>query len=554
MDQNRQRLHAHLTQKSSDDLITIIFELLNEVSETTRQTFWQQIAPEGMATADLVYPSAEDFLQELASFAQDVREGDYYDEEAAEQFEDSDPYQDDYGNWVEDEYDFELHTGVQELKRYIEATNSYFKAGQMQVAATAYGEILYLCREDMEELMGVSSPLLEIGQREHELTVHYFEALKATESAETFYDKAYQLIARHRWQQSLYLEKLEPLIENKDDIRRYLEGWAANMTQQTAHHIRGQWPFQLQKLFDLYKHSGQTHKSLATKHALRFHWLMLFQELIEAYMKQSAWQKVIAYGDEVLPFLAKSSRPAYLIQPPGPDSKYIRTQLAIAHEALGQYNTALAIYQPIYENAPNFETFVVMRRLSSNVNTEKARSFQARTIAYLEANQPQQRTFLTQIYLVENQFDAAFDLIKHTRPYSALDAFKLVAKAHLIGALGSHSDAKMGRLLKELYGKMMQGSNSATLLLRDYLPAEASVAAPVAIARAEQLYRKLVQAHIDNGRKTYATAAYYCALLREIAVYTGHEPAFWKYYRDLLKRYPRHRALRREMEQAVGTL
>ena len=61
----------------------------------------------------------------------------------------------------------------------------------------------------------------------------------------------------------------------------------------------------------------------------------------------------------------------------------------------------------------------------------------------------------------------------------------------------------------------------------------------------------LVQAHIDNGRKTYATAAYYCALLSEIAAYDGRINEFKQYYQDLLNRYPRHRALRRELAAKV---
>jgi hypothetical protein len=60
-----------------------------------------------------------------------------------------------------------------------------------------------------------------------------------------------------------------------------------------------------------------------------------------------------------------------------------------------------------------------------------------------------------------------------------------------------------------------------------------------------------MQAHIDNGRKTYATAAYYCALLGEIAAYEGRLPVFLDFYEDLMERYKRHRALRSEMEAKV---
>ncbi|MFQ5435269.1 MAG: hypothetical protein ACE5FD_10380, partial [Anaerolineae bacterium] len=73
-----------------------------------------------------------------------------------------------------------------------------------------------------------------------------------------------------------------------------------------------------------------------------------------------------------------------------------------------------------------------------------------------------------------------------------------------------------------------------------------------AVARAETLYRNLMQLHIDNGRKTYATAAYYCALLGEIAMYDGRQAEFKQFYQQLLSRYPRHRALRRELAAKVN--
>jgi hypothetical protein len=60
-----------------------------------------------------------------------------------------------------------------------------------------------------------------------------------------------------------------------------------------------------------------------------------------------------------------------------------------------------------------------------------------------------------------------------------------------------------------------------------------------------------MQMQIDNGRKTYATAAYYCALLGEIAAYEGREAEFKQFYRELSDRYPRHRALRQELAAKV---
>ncbi len=54
-----------------------------------------------------------------------------------------------------------------------------------------------------------------------------------------------------------------------------------------------------------------------------------------------------------------------------------------------------------------------------------------------------------------------------------------------------------------------------------------------------------MQAHIDNGRKTYATGAYYCALLGEIAFHEGRLAAFKQWHEGFMEAYKRFRAFAR---------
>jgi hypothetical protein len=61
-----------------------------------------------------------------------------------------------------------------------------------------------------------------------------------------------------------------------------------------------------------------------------------------------------------------------------------------------------------------------------------------------------------------------------------------------------------------------------------------------------------MQTHIDNGRKTYATGAYYCAVLGEIAVHEGRSATFRQWYEKYMEAYKRFRALRTEMDMKVG--
>jgi hypothetical protein len=83
--------------------------MVRDMDELTRQQFWERLATPGMATADLHYPSAEDFLAELEAFVEKVTEGDYYDDEAATYYG-----EDSYNEY--EKYNLNRHTGLNALK------------------------------------------------------------------------------------------------------------------------------------------------------------------------------------------------------------------------------------------------------------------------------------------------------------------------------------------------------------------------------------------------------------------------------------------------------
>jgi hypothetical protein len=136
--------------------------------------------------------------------------------------------------------------------------------------------------------------------------------------------------------------------------------------------------------------------------------------------------------------------------------------------------------------------------------------------------------------------------------YHGLEESKLVAKAHLLVVLGPEPDESMGSNLRELYSKVEQGERETQRFLHDTLPKMLAPQRSVAIQRAETIYYRLMQAHIDNGRKTYGTGAYYCALLGEIAYHEGRLAAFRQWYEEFMVTYKRFRALRAEMDKKVG--
>ncbi|MGB7876315.1 MAG: hypothetical protein WBL25_18165 [Anaerolineales bacterium] len=123
------------------------------------------------------------------------------------------------------------------------------------------------------------------------------------------------------------------------------------------------------------------------------------------------------------------------------------------------------------------------------------------------------------MYLSENQFDDSYSLVASLTGYQGMEESKLVAKAHLLAAFGPSPDERMGSNLCDLYATIEQGGKEPLRFLRDALPQSPFVSRESAIERVESIYRRLMQAHIDNGRKTYAIGAYYCAMLGEIALH-----------------------------------
>ena len=171
-----------------------------------------------MATADLRYPSAEDFLSELEAFTEEVSEGEYYDEDAATY------YSDDNYNEYED-YDPNDHAAIKALRGFFHEANSYFDAGQFAVATEAYDRLLDLVLSETYETLGIPSPLKFLEQDERQVISRYFAALQASQTQDEFFDQALHFLVLH--EHPTDLERFLALVGNdRPTLQAYLEAWA----------------------------------------------------------------------------------------------------------------------------------------------------------------------------------------------------------------------------------------------------------------------------------------------------------------------------------------
>jgi hypothetical protein len=552
-------IRTHLQKQSPEYLIDLLVDIVQAVDEPFRQRFWDRLAPPAMATAVLRYTSPEVFLTELQEFEEAVMEGEFFDEEALEYFGE-DPFDREYNRdkyGLYEDFDPDMHDGLNQLGEFLTETDSYFQAKQFDVAAQAYEIIIGIIDQSPDETIGIYDPLSELGEMEEPLAQRYFTALQESCPTNEFYNKAIHYLALHDQPHRKHMDNFMTLVgaNGQEKICAFLEGWADTVIEHNhAQPLAVGIPFQLRLLIHLYQETNQSHEVQTLQKRFRHIYLAFYEPLLAEREAAKDWQTVINYGQEVLTALPdKPSIPLYPRRFERVDADLVRKQMAHAYETLGDVVKALGIAHPLFERHKSFEHYAIVRRLATTVNAQEGQAFMTQVIAELQDQLPQSLFFLCQVFLHENQFDAAYTFVAQQDRYNSLEAIKLVAKAHLLAGFGQDPQPYMGPYLQDLYSKIEQSDHGAILFLRLHLPATPDLARKTAVSHAETLYRNVMQIHINNGRRTYATAAYYCALLGEIATYDGRKAEFEAFYQDLLNRYPRHRALRRELDAKVTT-
>lgn len=548
-----EHIRSHLEKKSKAELITLLLDLIREMDEPTRQRFWTHLAPPGVATADLRYPSPGDFLAKLEEFSEAVEEGEYFDEEAAEYYGDDSDYQ----YYHDQDYDPADHAGLKALQNFLAEADSYFQAGRYDVAVEAYEHLLGIALGEPYETLGVDFPLTYLSQNELVLVERYFVALRESQPQARFFTRALNFLARNDQPYRHHLDNFLALVglQAQPALRAFLERWADDLERAHIPTPASGLPFHMRLLLRLYTEANQPDAERALWIRFRRQHPSLYVPLLADRETAEDWQALLAYGHEALD-LAESPRPPHYLRGewPMPDQLTVRGQLARAYAATGEPVKAFDLYRPAFDAAPSFATYAEARRLALAIGPELAKAFTKEVIAKLNQQGAAQRYLLCQIYLSEENFDQTYTLVSGLTAYQGMEESKLVAKAHLLAALGPQPDPRMGPNLQDLYTKIEKGEKEPTRFLRDAHPLPAGLSRQTALSRTEQIYRRLMQAHIDNGRKTYATAAYYCALLGEIAAHEGHLPAFVDWYDDFMEAYKRFRALRAEMDTKVGPL
>ncbi len=549
------QIHEYLADKSVGELVDLLMDMLQQMDEATRRRFWEQLAPPGLATADLNYSSPEIFLSQVETFVTAAAALKYYDDEASEYFG-QDPVDRDYHvrQGYIDEYDIEYHTGISKLKRLLDAAGSYYDAGRFDIASTAYESLLGLLLPDRGyDLFGVDSPLSELSFNDRQLVERFFIALHRASEAEPeqFAIRALTFLEPRSggWQDfPQYLVQVcqtEGVQKSVAALRRYLQDQAAELDSSPA--PEGEWPVApllLRLLVRLIRTLDGPGVAVELCARFRLRYLDFYMPLLEGCAAQEAWTELLRFGTEALT-LPSPPRSHYSRgdQLPGLNLAVVRNRMAWAQRQSGDLSGAFAQHCAIFEESDKFEDYVSAVELAQQLGDPAMQQYTSRVIARLQKSS--RRILLCQVYLHTDDYKAAFRVVEGLSGYGALNELKLVAKAHLLTAV--HGQSLDGEYLPKVKTDLdSKGSyNEYARFLRDYLPTPNLTPQQqvLYIQRSEHLYRVILEIHIAAGSKRYKTAAYYCALLAEIAVHTERVDEFVEWYEDLLARYSRRYSL-----------
>ena len=294
-------IRAYLEKKSKQELVILLLDLVQGMDEPTRQRFWEHLAPPGMATADLRYPSAEDFLAELEDFADEVSEGKYYDEEAAIYYG-----EDNYNET--DEYDLDDHIGLKALRTFFHEADSYFDAGQFEVARQAYDMLLDLVLGDTDDTLGVPDPLEIIAQDPRQVVSRYLIALQSSQPQAEFFTQALNFLSAH--EQPSDVERFLDLVraENQPALQAHLEAWMDQHARQTGFSSHYGLAFPLRLLLRFYQQAERAEDIRALWIRFRQLYPACYTPLLADRQAAGDWPAVLTYAQEA-PRISDSTSP-----------------------------------------------------------------------------------------------------------------------------------------------------------------------------------------------------------------------------------------------------
>jgi len=544
-------IEKKLSEMTTARLVKIVLAALDEMSEKKQVIF---IARHIDAQTSLKRLGADDsgvFLNEVEEFCQGCLDGAFYTDE-----EDIHIYfsENNYGYSHHDEWDYdEFYNNTEWAKNFTRLFNlsmMHIRSGGIATGYVANARLLS-CLEEVssnDSYLGTDCPISNIKVNWDELfALHYDALFKYHTDQKQAIEMAFNL-----WM-FFGVRCEEGFLDNVKDIVlaecRILEGlknaeeWAC---QRQC--------FEL--LERLYARLGKNFDKVSQAKALVNHNIYFYLFVVKGFCEQAYWQDAVEAANIALPqipFIDTGKTYWTREQIQNDIRAAIQTKLADAYENLLNFAQAFEAAKIMFLEAPKFALYKRARSLAEKGPDASAflsliEECEKRNVVS-RARGFETKNLLCEIYSYEGEIEKMLNLALSQDIDRNYYDRKYIALSLIYRAVNGESG--IGKNLSE-YLTSAAGQDAIEDMIGLGDNRDAARQADL-LRRGANLMMGMMALHIGGGnRSSYAKAAYYMCVLRDIFVYLKQEDDFRSYFKIIIMENNRRPALRDEMRIVYG--
>ena len=513
-------LRDTLTGFTNEYLMELVFHLLDKLGEKERIEFISKHISAEIALEAAGYNDSNSFLKKVSSFCKDCLNREYYIE----------PEYDDY-------YDEELCDNMDDCEwaekftEYLKLATMYSRNKTYNISYQAFDKLLGCLHEAEfdEEILGTDAPTSYIEVDWNEVFQEYFASMKnQLTDKEQFTSKALDI-----WL-SFGERSTVAVLKHLDDITIIEKSIRKSMKDTTEWAIQHQL-YELLK--DFYNNLGVEFNELVIASSMITYNSNFLNDVAQAYINREMWNEAVKVIKEAL---QKIESPPVVAS--------LNTKLVDAYEKLGMNSEAFDVAVKMFFTDNSHDLYKRARFFAETLGD--INTFVDNMEKYILSNQSYDslRTLLM-ILSFEGCTEKLIDTALKSSGYSRHDYLKYTSKSLIYRALSSETVSLPD--LKE-YIESIESGKIYGIVDMIRLPGD-SGKKEYLLGNAIQILKLMVQFHIDAAtRSRYQRAAYYCAVIKDICIYSGEKNAFSEYYGKILQENNRRPALKDEMKKKIG--
>ena len=512
-------LRDTLTGFTNEYLIELVFHLLDKLSEKERIEFISKHISAEIAL-EATGNDSNSFLKKASSFCKDCLNGEYYIEPEYDDYHDEESYDNmDESEWAE------------KFTEYLKLATMYSRNKSYNVSYQAFDKLLECLHEAEfdEEILGTDAPASYIEVDWNEVFQEYFASMKnQLTDKEQFTSKALDI-----WL-SFGERPTEAVLKHLDDIT-IIEKSIRKSIKDIA-----EWSIQHQ-LYDLLKsfyiNLGVEFNELAIASSMIIYNSNFLNDVAQAYINREMWEEAVKAIKEAL---QKIELPPVVAS--------LNTKLIDAYEKLGMNNEAFDVAVKMFFTNNSHDLYKRGRFFAEKLGEISA--FVDSMEKYILSNKSYDYiSNLLRLLSFEGRTEKLIDTALKSSGYSRHDYLKYTSKSLIYRALSSEkvSLPDLREYIESIESGKISGIVDMIRLPGDFGKKE------YLLSNAIQILKLMVQFHIDAAtRSRYQRAAYYCAVIKDICIYSGEKNTFSEYYRKILQENNRRPALKDEMKKKIG--